>query len=127
MTSSWHKRVRVGHHDAYYYHTMNRVYYCKFSFTSNVTEGSRRKNSRLLDSFCCGKLSLEGKWVTVFKLFFFKWMSAWLFYIKEMSSLHYFISNLFMRQSLGDTGILYSPVFFSLLSVSVQTLHPTRT
>lgn len=128
MTSSWHKWVRVGYHIAYYYYTMNRVHYRKFSSTSNVTEGSRRKNSRLLDSFCCRKLSLERKWVTVFKpFFFFILMNAWLFYIKEMSSLHYFISDLFMRQSLGDPGILYSPVFFSLLSVSVQTPCLTRT
>lgn len=31
------------------------------------------------------------------------------------------------KTSLGDPGSLYSPVFFSLLSVSVQTLHLIRT
>lgn len=36
----------------------------------------------------------------------FKWMSPWLFYLKEMSSCHYFISNLFIRQSLKGPGIL---------------------
>lgn len=127
MTSSWHKWVRVGLCNACYYHTMSRVHYLKLSSTSSVTEGSRRKNSRLLDCFCCRHLSPKRKCVTVFKLHFFKWMSAQLFYIKEMSSVHNFISSFFIKQSLGDPDILHSLVFFSLLSVSVQTLCLTRT
>lgn len=36
----------------------------------------------------------------------FKWMSPWLFYLKEMSFCHYFISNLFIQQSLEGSSIL---------------------
>lgn len=63
VTSSWHKCVREGHGHAYY-KTVNRVHYHKFSSNSSVPEG-RRKNSRLFDIFCCGKLTLEEKWVIV--------------------------------------------------------------
>lgn len=50
VTSSWHKWVRDGHDNAYY-QTVNRVHYHKFSSNSSVTEGRRRKNSRLFDHF----------------------------------------------------------------------------
>lgn len=50
VTSSWHKWIGEGRDNAYY-HTVNRLHCHKFSSNSSVTEGTRRKNSRLFDPF----------------------------------------------------------------------------